>query len=74
MNMMMHMFAGNDWCNGVSFFRTCFGAGILKLQTLLLKTSFDGAGIAVLDLTLLDRGHPVRVLFWEDFAIFDRLD
>ena len=63
MNMVMHVFASNDWCNGMGLLGACFRTRVLELHTLLFKTSFDGARVTVLDLTLLDRGHSVGMLF-----------
>lgn len=74
MNMMVHVLAGNDWCNGVGLLGTCFSAGILELHALFFETSLDGVGIAVLKLTLLDSGHAVMVLFRENLTILDWLD
>ena len=74
MNMVMHMLAGNYWCNGVCFLGTCFSACVLELQTLLFKTSFDGTGVTMVEFTLLDSGHSMGVLFRENLAILDWLD
>ena len=74
MNVVMYMFASDDWCDGVGLLCTCFGASVLKLQTLLLKTGFDSVRITMLNLTLLDRSHAVGVLFGKNFAILDWLD
>ena len=74
MNMVVHVLASNDGCNGVGLLGTCFSAGILELHTLLFKTSLDGVGVTVLNLTLLDSGHSVRVLFGENLAVLDWLD
>ena len=74
MNMVMHVLASYYGGNRVSFFCACFSAGVLELQTLLLKTSLDSVGITVLNFTLLNGGHSVRVLFREDFPILDWLD
>ena len=74
MNMMMHMLAGNYWCNGVGLLGTCFSACILELRTLLFKTSLDGTGVTMVELTLLDSGHSVGVLFRENLAILDWLE
>ena len=74
MNMVVHVFASNDWCNGVALLGACFGASTLELQTLFFKTSLDGVGVTMLNLTLLNGGHSVRVLFRENFTILDRLD
>ena len=72
--MVVHVLASNDWCNGVGFLGTCFRAGVLELHTLFFKTSLDGVGVTVLDFTLLNSGHSVRVLFRENLAILDWLD
>ncbi len=69
MNMMMHVLASNDWCNRVGLFGTCFSTGVLELQTLFFKTSFDGAGVTVLNLACLNSGHSVGVLFGENLAV-----
>ena len=74
MNMMVHVLASNDWCNGMGLLDTCFGAGVLELHTLFFETSLDGAGVTVLDLTLLDGGHSVGVFFGENLAILNWLD
>ena len=73
-NVVMHVLASDDWCNGVGFLSTSFSTGILELQTLFLKTSFDGARVAVLDLTGLYSGHTVRVLFGKNLAVLDWLN
>lgn len=74
MDMVVHVLASDDWCNGVGLFGTCFRAGVLELHTLFFKTSLDGVGVTVLDLTLLHSGHPMGVLFRENLAILDWLD
>ena len=74
MNVVMHVLAGNDWCNGVGLLGTCFSAGILELHTLFFKASFNGAGVTVVDLTLLHSGHSVGVLLRKYLAILDWLD
>ena len=70
----MHVLASDDWGNGVGLLGTCFSAGVLELGTLFFKTSFDGVGVTVVDLTLFDSGHSVGMLFRQDFAILDWLD
>ena len=74
MDMVVHMLACNNWCNRVGLFGSCLRAGVLEFHTLFLKTSLDGVGVTVLDLTRLDRGHSVGVLFGENLAIFDWLN
>ena len=74
MNMVMHVLASNYGGNRVSLFCTRFSAGVLELQTLFLKTSLNSVGVTVLNFTLLNSAHSVRVLFRENLPIFDRLD
>lgn len=74
MNMVVHVLASNDRCNGVGLLGTCFSAGVLELHTLLFQTSRDGILVTVLDLALLNGGHAVGVFFRENFAILDWLD
>lgn len=74
MNMVVHVLASNDWCNRVALLGTCFGAGVLELHTLFFKTRLDGVGVTVLNLTFLNGGHSVRVLFGKNLTILDRLD
>ena len=74
MNMVVHVLASNDRCNGMGLLGTNFGAGVLEFQTLFFKTSLDGVGVTMLDLTLFNGGHSVGVLFRENLAILDRLD
>lgn len=59
----MHVLTSDDWCIRASFLGTCNSARVLELQTLFFKTSLDGARVTMVDLTLLDRGHSVGVLF-----------
>ena len=68
------MLASNDRRNRVGLLGTSFRAAVLELQTLLFKASLDGVGVTVLDLTLLNGGHSVGMLFRENLAILDRLD
>ena len=73
MNMVMHVLASNDGGHRVSLFCACFSAGVLELHTLLFKTSLNSVGVTVLDFTLLNSGHSVRVLFRENLPILDWL-
>lgn len=74
MNMVMHVLASNNGGNRVGLFSTCFSAGVLELQTLFFKTRLDGVGVTVLNFTLLNSGHSVRVLFGENLPVLDWLD
>jgi len=49
-------------------------ARILELSRLGSETILDMGFIAVLELAVLDAGHLVRVLFWEDLAVMDGLN
>jgi len=73
MDVVVDMLASNDWRNGVSFLSATFCSSVLKLRALLLKTCFDGIGIAMLMLSVLDGDDVVGVLFWENFAVLDWL-
>lgn len=61
MNMVVHMLASNDWCNGVGLLGTNFSARVLVLHTLLFKTSLDGTRVTMLNLTLLNSRHSMGV-------------
>lgn len=74
MNMVVHVLASNHRCNGVGLLGPCFSTGVLELHTLLFKTSLNSIGVAVLDVTFLDCGHSVGVLFRENLAVLDWLD
>ena len=70
---MVDVLSGDDWCNGVAFLSGPLCSGVLELQTFLLETCLVGFGIAMLVLSVLHGDDFVRMLFWEDFAVLDRL-
>lgn len=70
----MDVLASNGGRNGVALTSTAFCTGALELETLLFETSLDGGIVTVVLLALLDGGHLVNVLLWENFTVLDRLD
>lgn len=48
--------------------------GVLELSLLSCETLLDVVVVAVLDLAVLDTGHLVRVLLWEDLTVAHWLD
>lgn len=72
-NVVVNVLASNRRCDGVAFTDAAFGAGVLELQTLLLKTGLDGGIVTVVLLALLNGSHLVDVLLWENFTVLDGL-
>lgn len=54
--------------------RVVDGARVLELGLLSSEAVLDVRVIAVLELAVLNTGHVVRVLFWENLTVMDRLD
>lgn len=73
MNMVVDVLASNDWGHRMALFLAHLSA-ILELCSLLLKTSGDGFGVAVLVLTVFHRNDVVVMFFWKNFTVVDWLD
>lgn len=72
-NVVVNVLASNRGGNGVAFTDAAFGAGVLELETLLLKTGLDGGIVTVVLLALFNGSHLVDVLLWEHFTVLDGL-
>ena len=72
-NVVVDMLSSDDWCNGVAFLSATLCSSVLELQTFLLETCLDGFGFAMLVRAVRNGDDLVRMMFWEDFAVHDRL-
>ena len=73
-NMMVLVFSSNDRCYRVSFWCYSLGAAVVELCTLLLQASLHSCSISVVVFAVLNTGHTMLVLLWQNFAILHWLD
>ena len=72
--VMMNMLAGHRRRGGLRVDGRGLRASIAELATFLLETTTDGSVIAMINVSLLDGGDMVLVLFGKHLTILDGLD
>ena len=72
-DVVVNMLPSDDWRNGVAFLSSTCCSSVLELHTLLLKACLNGIGVTVVMLSVFNGNNIVGVLFWEDFAVLNRL-
>lgn len=72
--MMVDMFAGNGSSMRLGVDSRSLCASVVELGTFLLKTSADSSIVTVVDVTLLNVGHDMFVLFRKHLLGRYRLD
>jgi len=74
MYVVVDVLTSNGWGGRLCVLGIVDSARILELGLLSGEALFDVRVVSVLELTVLYTSNLIGVLFWEDFAILDRLE
>lgn len=74
LTVVVDVLASNDRCLLRDNLLLTLDTLVTELSTLLLKTSSDGGVVAVVDVTLLNTRHTVRMLLGKHFAVLHGLN